>query len=119
MDQSVILHLTTVLSVLTFKIAALIVGYLIVKLGYILLRKGITGGFSFKGNFQGFSADLVSASPGLLFLLLGVVLLSIAVIKDKPFSTKVSLGSEGSLSVTSAPSTRPSLDLPASERPKL
>lgn len=81
------LHLITVLSILAFKLSALIIGYLVVKLGYELLVKGITGEFKFKGSIAGGKADLVSASPGLLFLLLGIVLMGTAILKDKPFST--------------------------------
>ncbi len=87
MEQAFGLHLVTVLSILLFKLSALFIGYFVVKLGYELLVKGITGEFKFRGSIAGGKADLVSASPGLLFLLLGVILMGTAVLKDKPFLT--------------------------------
>ena len=92
MEQATSLHLITVISILSFKLSVLVIGYLIAKMGYELLVKGVTGEFKFKGSISGAKADLVGASPGLLFLLLGVVLLSMAVFKDKTFSTSTSIG---------------------------
>lgn len=83
-------HLVSVFSILVFKLAVLVVGYLLAKLGYLLLVQGITGQFKFKGNVQGMKADLVSASPGTLFIVLAVVLLVVAVWVDKPVSSEVS-----------------------------
>lgn len=105
MEQSIGLHLITVLSILSFKLAVLAVGYLITKMGYDLLLKGVTGEFKFKGSISGAKADLVGASPGLLFLLLGVFLIGFAVFKDKPFSTSTS--------------PEVSLEVNANEKPKL
>ena len=69
------LHLIDQFTIVFYKLVVLIVGYLIVKLGYILLKSGIEGNFKFKANFNGLKSDLVSSSPGLLFLLLGVILI--------------------------------------------
>jgi len=80
-------------STLVFKLAVLIVGYLIGKLGYELLVKGVTGQFKFQTEFKGVKADLVSVSPGLFFILMATILIAIGVIKDKPFETKVTAGS--------------------------
>lgn len=102
------LHLITVFSILVFKLAALIIGYLVVKMGYELLVKGITGEFKFKGSIAGGKADLVSASPGVLFLLLGIVLMGAAIVKDKPFST--------STAITPPSSSTPTVEL---KKPKL
>jgi hypothetical protein len=60
------------------KIACFYLGYLIVKIGAGLLRDGVTGEFKFNAGFSGLKGDLASASPGLLFLLLGVVLIGYA-----------------------------------------
>jgi len=81
-------HIVSVFSALSYKIVTLIIGYLIVKLGYKLLVTGVKGKFKFKGNYQGAKADLASSSPGLLFLLLGVFLLITSVV------TKVSVWTE-------------------------
>lgn len=104
------LHLITVLSILAFKMSALIIGYLVVKLGYELLVKGITGEFKFQGEIAGGKADLVSASPGLLFLLLGVLLMGTAVLKDNPFST-TSAGTPPALENSSGGLIKPPLDI--------
>ena len=82
-------HVVSVLSILVFKLAVLAVGYLLSKLGYLLLVQGITGQFKFKGDFQGVKADLVSASPGTLFVVLAIVLLVTVVWVDKPTSNEV------------------------------
>lgn len=82
-------HIVTVASLITFKLAVLFVGYLIAKLGHDLLIKGVKGEFKFHTNIQGTKADLVSASPGVFFILMATILIAIGVIKDKPFETKI------------------------------
>ena len=82
-------HVTTVVSLLIFKLVVLFVGYLIAKLGHDLLIKGVTGEFKFQTKFKESTADLVSASPGLFFILMATILISIGILKDKPFETKV------------------------------
>ena len=82
------IHLATVIPIVFFKVAVLFVGYLIAKLGYELLVKGITGQFKFSASFKGATADLVSVSPGVFFILMATVMISFAILKDKPFSTK-------------------------------
>ncbi len=77
-------YITSLVTVLILKITVLIIGYLIVRLGYDLLVKGVKGEFKFKGNFSGVKADLASASPGLLFLLLGVILICATVFIARP-----------------------------------
>ncbi len=88
-NNSIMLHAITVGSILIFKLVVLLIGYLIAKLGYELLVKGITGGFKFHAELKGTKADLISASPGIFFIFLATVLITIAVIKDKPFRTNV------------------------------
>ncbi len=92
-DQAIWYHVVTVGALLVFKLAVLFVGYLIGKLGYELLVKGVTGQFKFQTEFKGAKADLVSVSPGLFFILMATILIAIGVIKDKPFETKVTSGS--------------------------
>lgn len=69
------------------KLTCFLLGYLIVRTGADLLREGISGTFKFKSSLVGVKADLVSASPGLLFLLLGVLLIGYAMWlpKEIPF----------------------------------
>ncbi len=63
----------------TFKLVVLVIAYKTIKLGYDLLIKGVKGEFKFSGELQGFKADLRSVSPGLLFVLLGCMVISIAI----------------------------------------
>lgn len=94
MDPGIGYHIITVGSLLIFKTTVIIVGYKIAKLGYNLLLKGITGQFTFSANIKGAKADVVSASPGIFFILMATILICIAVVKDKPFSTKMSMGNQ-------------------------
>lgn len=88
-NEGIMYHITTVSSLIIFKLSVLVVGYLIAKLGYELLVKGVTGEFKFKTKFKDSTVDLVSASPGLFFILMATILISIGILKDKPFETKV------------------------------
>ncbi len=115
-NQAIWYHVVTVTALVAFKLAVLFVGYLIAKLGHDLLIKGVTGQFKFHTNFQGARADLVSASPGVFFILMATILIAIGILKDKPFETRVSetlirSGAEGSLAPDSA-GTKPHLPEP-------
>lgn len=72
--------------VMFMKIVIFIVGYLTVRLGYNLLLAGVKGEFKFSAKIGGSKADLASVSPGLLFVLLGVVLIGYALTVDKDYS---------------------------------
>ena len=89
MDIALAEHLISAATALTAKLAMLIIGYKVTKLGHDLLVKGVTGEFKFSGSYNGAKGDLISASPGLLFLLLGVVVLAVAITKSVPFNTTV------------------------------
>src|SRR5262245_61845738 len=86
-------HLVTVGSLVLFKLAVVIVGCLIAKLGHDLLIKGVSGQFKFHSELKGSKADLVSASPGIFFVLMATILITVGVIKDKPFETTIKQGS--------------------------
>lgn len=88
--QAIWYHIVTVVSLVVFKIVVVFVGYLIGKLGYELLVKGVTGEFKFQTEFKGSKADLVSASPGIFFILMATILIAIGILKDKPFETVIS-----------------------------
>lgn len=81
-DQQFWLILINLTLVFIFKVILLFIAYLVIKLGYQLLVDGVKGEFKFKSNISGLKADLVSASPGTFFLLLGVIVLIFA-LKDK------------------------------------
>ena len=80
------LYLISLSLVILMKIVCFILSYKIIKLGHNLISAGVKGEFKFSSNFIGFKADLVSLSPGLLFLLLGVMLMGIAVYTNKNVS---------------------------------
>jgi hypothetical protein len=61
----------------SYKLATLLIGYLFARLGYDLLLKGVTGSFKFSTELKGIKADLISASPGLFFIIMGAVIVSI------------------------------------------
>ena len=71
----------------SYKIFTLLVGYLFAKLGYNLLIKGVSGEFKFKCEIKGFKADLVSASPGIFFILMGTLIVGIILYKGLYLST--------------------------------
>ncbi len=69
--------------IILMKTVCFILGYKIIKLGYHLIVSGVKGEFKFSSSFAGFKADLASLSPGLLFVLLGVMVIMIAVYTNK------------------------------------
>lgn len=73
--------------VVSLKLVYCWVGYLTIKLGAELLREGVKGEFKFKTDLKGVKADLVSASPGLFFALIGAFVVSYALFVDKPVGT--------------------------------
>ncbi|GGF29040.1 hypothetical protein GCM10011611_38900 [Aliidongia dinghuensis] len=106
------LHLGTIGPLIAFKIAALLVGYLVARLGFQLLVMGVKGEFRFRSTFKAGSVDLISVSPGLFFTLMATVIITVGVLKDKPFET--SFSAESSRRVA-APidSKKPQLEQPA------
>lgn len=77
------LYLVSFALIILMKIVCFILSYKIIKLGYNLINSGVKGEFKFSSNFVGFKSDLTSLSPGLLFVLLGVVLMMVAIYTDK------------------------------------
>jgi hypothetical protein len=74
-------HLVTGLLLWSYKIAILIIGYLFARMGYMLLIKGITGEFKFSAQLKGGKADLVSASPGIFFILMAAAIIAFGLYK--------------------------------------
>lgn len=112
MSEAVGLHIITVASILTFKLGVLIVGYFVMKLGHDLFIKGVTGSFEFKGSWVGARADLVSASPGLFFILMGTFLVAVGIVSKNDFESRLRLGPPDS--VVSAPESKyDSVSLPS------
>lgn len=65
------------------KIVCFIIGYLVVRLGYDLLKRGITGEFKFSTEVSRLKIGLASVSPGLLFVLLGCLIIGYAMFVEK------------------------------------
>ena len=80
-DRGLYMYLVHVAAAGMFRLSVLIVGYLIAKLGYQLLLKGVTGEFRFQAQFKGFKSDVISASPGIFFILMATILIASTVIK--------------------------------------
>lgn len=72
------LIIANLLLLFALKALCLLLGYGVVRMGASLLREGVRGEFKFHGSLPGAKSDLVSASPGLLFLLLGIWLIAFA-----------------------------------------
>ena len=79
-DQLVLLNLTYLL---ILKLSCFGIGFLIVRLGHSLMLAGAKGEFKFIGSLAGMKSDLATASPGLLYLLLGTTLIGYAMFVDK------------------------------------
>ena len=77
------LYLITFGLVVLEKIVCFILGYLTIRLGYLLIASGVKGEFKFAAKLGGVKTDLASVSPGLLFVLLGVMLIGFAIYVDK------------------------------------
>lgn len=82
------LYFSNLAFVFIYKIVAIILGYFTIRLGYKLIRNGFEGKFKFRTQFQGLSADLYSASPGLLFVLLGAAFIIFSVVTKYPLVYK-------------------------------
>jgi hypothetical protein len=77
MTDETLQHVTTLFFGWSYKIVALVVGYLFARLGYALFLKGVTGQFTFHMELKGAKADLVSASPGLFLILMGAIIIGV------------------------------------------
>ena len=84
------------------------IGYLTVRLGYNLVREGVRGEFKFRAEWVGLKGGLASVSSGLLFVLLGVILIGYAIGVSKDFQTHY----EPHRELTETPTNNPLLDLP-------
>ncbi len=69
--------------VILMKIVCFVLGYLTIRLGYQLIASGVKGEFKFSAKLGGVKTDLASVSPGLLFVLLGVLLIGFAMYVEK------------------------------------
>ena len=94
MTEALWLHSITAGSIWTYKIAILVLGYLIVRLGYNLFIKGVTGKFKFTAEIKGAKTHLISASPGLFLILMGTIVVGIGLYKGLSLETTIQDSSE-------------------------
>jgi hypothetical protein len=78
-DQQFWLLIANFSAILLVKLSLIFVAAMTIYLGYKLLVQGVKGEFKFNTEMQGVKADLVSASPGTFFVLLGVIVLITAI----------------------------------------
>lgn len=76
-------YVITVVSLILMKIVCFLIGYLTIRLGYLLIASGAKGEFKFTASLGTFKGNLVSVSPGLLFVLLGVILIGYTLFVEK------------------------------------
>jgi hypothetical protein len=81
MDDDTLRHLITAVSLWSYKVVALVIGFLFTYLGYKLLLRGVSGGFKFSAAYKGAKADVISASPGIFFTLTGTIIIGIGLYK--------------------------------------
>ena len=105
------LYLISFSLIIVMKITCFILGYKIIRLGYNLITAGVKGEFKFSSDFVGFKADLTSLSPGLLFVLLGVLLMIVAIYINKTVTLQTTK-SPGASSINVAPYFEDSTPMP-------
>ena len=86
LDKDILIY--TLIMAFSLKITAFVLGFLTIKMGNSLIRDGIKGGFKFSTEAKGMKGALESSSPGLLFILLGVVLIGYAMFVEKGVDLK-------------------------------
>ena len=107
MTDQAVQHFTTMFFGWSFKVCALVIGYLFARLGYALFLKGVTGEFKFRMELKGAKADLVSASPGLFLILMGAIIVTAGLYTG--ISVRITEGSGA---------TVPAIEQPILERPR-
>lgn len=90
-DQQFWLILANLSGLLIIKVLLILVAYFVIRMGYQLLVDGVKGNFKFNTELHGVKADLVSASPGTFFLLLGVSVLLYTLHEESTVSYKQSV----------------------------
>jgi hypothetical protein len=105
--------IASVLIVVT-KLVYCLVGFLTIKLGASLLREGVKGEFTFKTELHGTKADLVSASPGLFFALLGTFVLAYGLFVDKPVNAvfESTVGDDSAAGLAGDDISEPTYEMP-------
>jgi len=77
-----------ILAVLVLKVSALVLGYLIVRLGHDTLIRGVTGAIDFGFSGEGLNLKLKAASPGALFVVAGAAIIVWGLAVQKPMKIR-------------------------------
>jgi len=103
-------------AVVIVKLAAIIAGYGIIKMGYEALMKGVKGEFDFGGKTKSdIEFKLVSTSPGLFFVLFGAFIIIWALFVKQPMHFSYSADTPVAASEKIAP-TQPTPENENSEK---
>lgn len=113
--QSLIAYLVSLALVILMKSLCFILGYLTIRLGYELIATGVKGEFKFAASLSGAKADIVSLSPGLLFVILGVSLIGYAIYVKNPVAVTLS-PSLASSSIPALPQPPEPNELPSEKK---
>jgi len=93
------MFLSATAAIFLLKAVALVIGYLVIRLGYQAIIRGVKGEFDFQGRIHSdVEMKLVGSSPGLFFTLLGTIIICWALFVDKP----VSLDGSGAVDKTAS-----------------
>jgi hypothetical protein len=76
--------LTGVVAITLIKITCFIVGYLIIRLGAMLIALRVESQYEISGTYASWKAFLKSKSPGLTFVICGAIIVGYAMCVDKP-----------------------------------
>ncbi len=117
MSEPVLLHLITAGSLVFYKVVVLVIGFLFAFLGYKLFIRGITGGFKLSAEYKGIKADLISASPGIFFILTGTIIISIVIYKGLTLEQVTTNAYSSSESKESAMAQPPTMKIPKTPPP--
>ena len=116
-SQSLIVYSVSFALIILMKIVCFILGYLTIRLGYVLIASGVKGEFKFAASMGGFKTDLASVSPGLLFVLLGVLLIGYAIYVEKGVTLQITPRAETSPAPLPPVPTPGELTSPTSKSP--
>lgn len=88
-EQGTTVAILFLVGTIAMKVTAIVIGYLIVRLGHDTLIRGIAGDIDFGFSGSGVQAKLKSASPGAAFVLAGAAIIVWALAVDKPFDLQI------------------------------
>jgi hypothetical protein len=91
--------LTHTVAAVILEIAYLVSGVILCYLGKGLLEKGITGGFHGEGEIVSNKFKLITSSPGIVYAVAGLVIVTVAVITPAEFADNAGTATDGRASL--------------------